>query len=83
MKNLKTFRIMLNTMPKIQEFNRNVLKYPDSHLDLISGKYRVPAKSLMGIFSLDLEKPVTLEYDEEFENDVYKLFRHFIYVGAM
>lgn len=74
-------KILLDNMPKIQSFNRKVMLYPGNHLDLVSGRYRVSAKSLMGIFSLDLEKPIVLEFEDDYEDDIYRLFRHFLYVG--
>lgn len=75
-------KILLDNMSKIQSFNKKVMLYPGSHLDLVSGRYRVSAKSLMGIFSLDLEKPIVLEFEDEYEEDIYRLFRHFLYVGS-
>ena len=75
-------KILLDNMSKIQSFNRKVMLYPGSHLDLVSGRYRVDAKSLMGIFSLDLEKPVALEFEGEYGDEIYRLFRYFLYVGT-
>lgn len=52
--------ISLNTVDKVKDFVNTISKYEDS-FDLISGgHYIVDAKSVMGIFSLDLTKPVTL-----------------------
>jgi len=75
-------KILLDNMSKIQSFNKKVMLYPGGHLDLVSGRYRVSAKSLMGIFSLDLEKPIVLEFENDYEDDIYRLFRHFLYVGS-
>lgn len=58
------------------------MQFSGEHLDLVLGRYRVDAKSLMGIFSLDLEKPVALEFEGEYEDEIYRLFRHFLYVGT-
>lgn len=74
-------KILLDNISKIQSFNRKVMLYPGSYLDLVSGRYRVSAKSLMGIFSLNLEKPIVLEFENDYEDDIYRLFRHFLYVG--
>ena len=79
---MKNVQILLDNMPKIQSFNTKVKAFRGTHLDLVSGRYRVDAKSLMGIFSLNLEKPVTLEFEDEYEEDIYRLFRHFLYVGS-
>lgn len=37
----------------------------DSDVSLVSGKYKVDAKSIMGIFSLDLSKPVDVVFEED------------------
>ena len=37
----------------------------DSDFDLVSGRYVIDAKSIMGIFSLDLSKPIDLNIHEE------------------
>lgn len=75
---MKTVNVLLDNISKIQTFNKKVLLFPGEHLDLVSGRYRVAAKSLMGLFSLDLSKPVTMEYEEQYESYVEELFRHFI-----
>lgn len=78
MSKLNSVNILLDNIPKIQTFNRKVMEFPGTHLDLVSGRYRVDAKSLMGLFSLDLSKPIILEYEEEYESNIEGLFRHFI-----
>ena len=57
---MKKFDIMLSTINDVKIFVNTVSKY-DFDVDLISGRYAVDAKSIMGIFSLDLSKPITLE----------------------
>ena len=56
---MKTVNISLNTIEKVKSFE-NIIKNYDNDFDLISGRYVIDAKSIMGIFSLDLSKPVTL-----------------------
>jgi len=52
---MKKMRIMLDTIEDVKEFVAQTNKYSfDS--DLVSGRYAVDAKSIMGIFSLDLSK---------------------------
>ena len=51
--------LLLNSIDDVKQF----VHYTNSHdysIDLLSGKYMVNAKSIMGIFSLDLTKPVTM-----------------------
>ena len=43
-----------------QLFVNIVMRY-DFDIDLVSGRYAVDAKSIMGIFSLDLSKPIELD----------------------
>lgn len=57
---MKTCSIMLNTINDVKKFVNIVCKY-DFDVDLISGRYAIDAKSIMGIFSLDLSKAIKLE----------------------
>ena len=57
---MRTCNIMLNTINDVKAFVNTVSKY-DFDVDLISGRYAIDAKSIMGIFSLDLSKPITME----------------------
>lgn len=56
---MKEMMIKLGTIQDIKDFNSIVEKYP-FNIDLTSGRYTVDAKSLMGIFSLDLLGPIKL-----------------------
>ncbi|MCL2034273.1 MAG: HPr family phosphocarrier protein [Oscillospiraceae bacterium] len=57
---MKSVNVMLGTINDVKEFVSIVTKY-DYDIDLISGRYAVDAKSIMGIFSLDLSKPIRLD----------------------
>lgn len=57
---MKTVQISLNSIDKVKSFVNEITKY-DNDFDLVSGRYVIDAKSIMGIFSLDLSKPVTME----------------------
>ncbi|MCR5154950.1 MAG: HPr family phosphocarrier protein [Lachnospiraceae bacterium] len=56
---MTTVKISLNSIDKVKTFVNEIAKY-DSDFDLISGRYVIDAKSIMGIFSLDLSKPIDL-----------------------
>ena len=56
---MKTVEISLNSIDKVKTLVNELAKY-DSDFDLISGRYVIDAKSMMGIFSLDLSKPIDL-----------------------
>jgi phosphocarrier protein HPr len=55
-----SLNIMLNTINDVKNFVNLVSKY-DFEVDLTSGRYVIDAKSIMGIFSLDLAKPIKLD----------------------
>ena len=57
---MKAFNIMLKSINDVKDFVNIVSKY-DFDIDLSSGRYIVDAKSIMGIFSLDLSKPIRVE----------------------
>jgi len=56
---MKTVKINLNSIDAVKSFVNTVTKF-DSDFDLVSGRYVIDAKSIMGIFSLDLSKPIDL-----------------------
>ncbi len=56
---MKTLQISLNSIDKVKSFVNAITKF-DCDFDLVSGRYVIDAKSIMGIFSLDLSKPITL-----------------------
>ena len=56
---MKTVQISLNSIDKVKSFVNTISQY-DYDFDLISGRYVSDAKSIMGIFSLDLSKPIDL-----------------------
>ena len=56
---MKTVQISLNSIDKVKSFVNEITKY-DNDFDLVSGRYVIDAKSIMGIFSLDLSKPTDL-----------------------
>ena len=57
------FNIKLNSIDEVRNFVNEVNRF-QSDFDLISGRYVIDAKSIMGIFSLDLSKPLMLDIHE-------------------
>ena len=55
--------IRLESIDKVRDFVNTVNRF-HSDFDLISGRYVIDAKSIMGIFSLDLSKPLSLDIHE-------------------
>lgn len=61
---MKTIKISLNSIDKVKSFVNLIAKF-DCEFDLISGRYVIDAKSIMGIFSLDLSNPIDLNVHAE------------------
>ena len=61
---MKTVQISLNSIDKVKSFVNDITKF-DNDFDLVSGRYVIDAKSIMGIFSLDLSKPIDLNIHAE------------------
>ena len=61
---MKTLKISLNSIDKVKAFVNETSKF-DCDFDLVSGRYVIDAKSIMGIFSLDLSKPINLNIHAE------------------
>ena len=75
---MKTVQISLNSINKVKSFVNEITKF-DNDFDLVSGRYVIDAKSIMGIFSLDLSKPIDLnihatESDIEGILEILKLY---------
>ena len=56
---MKTVTITLNSIDKVKNFVNDITRFR-SDFDLVSGRYVIDAKSIMGIFSLDLSKSIDL-----------------------
>ena len=65
---MKTVKICLNSIENVKSFV-NVITRFDVDFDLVSGRYVIDAKSIMGIFSLDLSKPIDLNIHANEEMD--------------
>ena len=61
---MKTVKISLNSIDKVKSFVNDLTKF-DTDFALISGRYVIDAKSIMGIFSLDLSRPIDLNIHAE------------------
>ena len=61
---MKEVKIILNNIQDIRDFVNQVILV-DYDVDLVQGRYVVDAKSVMGIFSLDLLSPITVQIHSE------------------
>ena len=73
---MKSVKISLQMAQNVKDFVSIVQEYP-SEIDLRSGKYVVDAKSILGIFSLDLSKPVTVEIHSDSCDDLIDALKKF------
>ena len=64
---MKTVKVTLNSIDKVKSFV-NEFSHFEFYFDLVSGRYVIDAKSIMGIFSLDLSKPIDLNIHADGEN---------------
>ena len=57
---MNSFYVHLDSISTVKQFNSSACAQPFD-IDIISGRYTVDAKSIMGILSLDLDKPIRIE----------------------
>ena len=69
--------IQLNAINDVKDFVNKVMLF-NYDIDLVSGRYAIDAKSIMGIFSLDLSKPLILNAGTEDEQKIKETFADFI-----
>lgn len=74
---MKSVVIQLNTINDVKQFVNTVSRC-DYDVDLISGRYAVDAKSIMGIFSLDISKPIRLEAHTDNADAFFEEIKPFI-----
>ena len=76
-KNMKAVNIKLSLAENVKHFVNIANKYPYD-LDLRVGRHVVDGKSILGIFSLDLSKPITLEVYSDHCDDLMEELKPFI-----
>lgn len=69
---MKTVKISLNSIDKVKSFVNDITKF-NNDFDLVSCRYVIDAKSIMGIFSLDLSKAIDLNIHADSDNDVAEI----------
>ena len=67
MKNRVT--VNLNSIAKVNKFVNEMTKF-ESDIDIISGRYICDSKSVMGVLSYDLSKPVDIFIHSNNEKEV-------------
>ncbi|MBR5154943.1 MAG: HPr family phosphocarrier protein [Clostridia bacterium] len=74
---MKTCNILLSSINDVKNFVNLVSRF-DYDIDLASGRYVVDAKSIMGIFSLDLSKPIAVEIHSDNCDDLLDELKPYI-----
>ena len=74
---MTTTFVRLNAIDDVKQFVNTIMRF-DFDIDLVSGRYAVDAKSIMGIFSLDLSKPIDLNiHTEDGADEVMKVLKNY------
>jgi len=73
---MKNCSILLSSVSNVKTFVETV-SHCDFDVDLVSGRFTVDAKSIMGIFSLDLSKPITLVAHTENADSLFEKLKPF------
>ena len=76
---MKTVKISLNSIDLVKAFVNEVTRF-ETDFDQVSGRYVIDAKSIMGIFSLNLSKPIDLNIhcDETSAPEILSALKPFI-----
>ena len=75
---MKTVKISLNSIDKVKAFVNDVTNF-NTDFDLVSGRYVIDAKSIMGIFSLDLSTAIDLNiHDDDNIDEILKTLAPYI-----
>ncbi len=65
---MQNVQILIDSIDKVKAFVNEIARF-NCDFDLISGRYVIDAKSIMGIFSLDISKPIELDIHATDEKD--------------
>lgn len=69
---METMTILIDNIFDLKRFNNIAMTFP-CEIDVISGRYTVDGRSLMGLLSLDLSKPVQIKLNNKYE-DLARLY---------
>ena len=73
---MKQTTVRLSNIQDIRDFVNQVIMV-DYEVDLAQGRYVIDAKSIMGIFSLDLLSPITLVAHTDYAEDFFEKIARF------
>ena len=73
---MNKMEIMLANVQDVRDFV-NIVVLIDFEVDLAQGRYLIDAKSIMGIFALDLLSPITVIAHTEYADDFFAKLEKF------
>lgn len=76
MKNERTMIVLIDNIDKVKRLANIAMSLP-FYVDAVSERWKVDAKSLLGLLSLDVSKPIELRFDAENEDRVRFAFSEF------
>ena len=68
---MKTLQISLNSIDKVKNFVNDINRF-DCDFDLVSGRYVIDAKSIMGLFSIDITRVLTVEIHSNDKDEIVR-----------
>ena len=74
---MTTTTVRLSQIDDVKNFVNTIMRF-EYDIDLASGRYAVDAKSIMGIFSLDLSKPIELRAHTEDAEELFAAIDSYI-----
>lgn len=72
-----TVKISLSGVEDVKEFV-NIANECNGKINLVSGQYKIDAKSIMSIFSLDLSQPIEMQIDGELPRELNEKMKKYI-----
>ena len=70
-------KISLNSIDKVKSFVNDISGF-NAEFDLVSGRYVIDAKSIMGIFSLDISKPIDLNIHTDDDEEIMEAIKPYL-----
>lgn len=73
-----SLKVSLKTVRDVQEFVHICTRFDTVDIDVVSGRFIIDAKSIMGLFSLDLSKPLTVNVHSDSADDIKAALDRFL-----
>jgi phosphotransferase system HPr-like phosphotransfer protein len=74
---MKEFTVLISTINDVKKFVNTVIKF-EYDIDIVSGRYAIDAKSIMGLFSLDLSKELQMRVHSDDTEELEAALKEFI-----